>query len=141
MLIFFSTNVLGCIIIYSEKTQLVTLSSLVVATASVVLNMIFTARVGYVSAAVIYTASALMQLGSYAVIITRVLKMRAIRISPLIKTVITTGTAYFTIYLLRGVLISRIILLPAVIMIAVPRLLQCRELIGMRSKKNIEHSP
>ena len=125
----FLVLLINAILLYYEKGHLVTVASVVAAVVSIVLNLTVTSRYGYIAAALLQAASALILLLISALMLGGVLKKRDFGTSKYISVILTTSLFALLLFALRDVFLSRLLIFVSLSLVLIPQAIECKNLI------------
>ena len=129
VIISFLTTVFYSVAVYYGKGHLVTLGSVIISVATVLLHLTLTRSIGYVGAGLVACLGGLMNMLSYTVIPRGVLKKRLFCFKKFLPPLFIATTFSALLYLLRGSIIARAFLFFALLIILIPRAVVCYRLI------------
>ena len=129
VLLSFLGSTLYTVIVYYERTYLVTLGSVGVAVLTVILHLTLTARYGFMAAALVQVIASASLVLANAIILGGVLKNHSFKLKNYLGTL--TGAVLFaaTLSYLRDMLIPRILVFIALLLILIPRAVSLYRLI------------
>ncbi len=129
VLIGFLTTIINAVLLFREKSHLISAASIITACVNLALGLTVTARYGYIAAALVQLASALVLFAISAFMVGGVSQKQIV--SPKSHVVVIGFVLLVSImlYLLRGELISRVLLFCALVMLALPVAMRCKSLI------------
>ena len=132
VIISFLTSVLYSVAVFYGKGHLVTLGSIVSATAAVSLQFLLTRTLGYVGAGLVACIAGGINLLFYAIIIGGVLKKRIFKLKKFGGSLLFTIATSFLLYLFRSSVPSRLAIFLMLLILLAPRAVICYKLIKER---------
>lgn len=134
VLVGFLTTIINAVLLFHEKSHLISAASIITACANLVLGLIVTARYGYIAAALVQLISALILFAISTVMVGGVSQKPIVSPKNHIVIIGFVSLVSLMLYLLRGELISRVLLFCALVMLAIPVAMRCKSLIIEKNK-------
>lgn len=128
VIISFLTAIFHSITVFYGKGHLITLGSVATALLTVLLHATVTRRLGYLGAGLVAAATGLLSLLVYAVILGGVLKKRIFSFKKISAALLLSAFFACLLYTLRESILSRTVLLLALLLILIPKALDCYRL-------------
>ena len=125
----FLTTVINAVLLFYGKSHLISLASVMSAAANLAFGIILTARIGYIAAALVQLASALVLFAISAAMVGGVSKKSVVRPKNHLAVIAFAALMSAVLYLLRETFISRALIFAALVMLALPVALRCKSLI------------
>ncbi|MBQ4070948.1 MAG: oligosaccharide flippase family protein [Clostridia bacterium] len=129
VMISFLSTILYAVIVYYERGYLVTLSSVATALLAVALHLTLTRWLGYIGAALTQCISSAFLVVMYSVMLGGVLKKRLFRFTRLLQPVLLASAFALLLTLFRESFAARASLFLALLLLLIPRALECYRLI------------
>lgn len=129
VLIGFLSTITNAVLLFHERSHLISTASLIAAAVNLTLGLTVTARYGYIAAAFVQLASALVLFAVSAVMLGGVSKKRLLKPISHLAVIGFTAASSGLLYLLRYSFLSRSLLFVALVMLTVPVMLKCKTLI------------
>ena len=129
VLVGFLTAIINAALLFHGKSHLISTASIITAVVNLALGLTLTARHGYIAAALVQLASSLILFGISAVMVGGVSQKSIVNPKSHLAIVAIAGVVSMLLYLLRDMLLSRVLLFAALVMIALPIALRCKSLI------------
>lgn len=129
VLLGFLSTTLYTVILYYDKSHLVTASTVITAALTVILHLSITRRFGYAAAASVQCAASLLLVIFYSFILGGVLKKRPFHVRGYICTLLQAIAIAALLYLLRHSLPSRVMIFLMLAVLLIPRTIGCCKMI------------
>lgn len=129
VLIGFLSTITNAVLLFHERSYLISTASVIAAAVNLTLGLTVTARYGCIAAAFVQLASALVLFVVSAVMLGGVSKKRLLKPTSHLAVIGFTAASSGLLYLLRYSFLSRSLLFVALVMLAVPVTLKCKTLI------------
>ncbi len=129
VLVGFLTTIINAVLLFREKSYLISAASIVTACINLILGLTVTARYGYIAAALVQLASALILFVISTVMVGGVSQKPIVNPKSHIAVIGFVALVSVMLYLLRTELVSRTLIFIALVMLAVPVALRCKSLI------------
>lgn len=129
VLLSFLSTTLYTVIVYYERSYLVTLSSVSSAIITILLHLVITRRLSYLGAGLVQAIGSLALVVLYSLILGSVLKIHQFKPQKYLKTLLLSIAFATSLYIFRGILFSRILIFLALMLILIPPAIDCFRLI------------
>ena len=133
VLVGFLTAIINAVLIFHKKSHLISTASITTAGVNLLLGVTVTSKYGYFAAALVQLASALILFAISAVMVGGVSQKPIVNPKNHLAVLVLVGTVSVALYLLRGVIISRVLIFTALVLLALPIALRCKSLIIEKS--------
>ena len=129
VLIGFLTTIINAVLLFREKSNLISAASIITACINLILGLTVTARYGYIAAALVQLVSALILFSISTVMLGGVSQKTIVNPKSHIAVIGFVAVVSVMLYLLRTELLSRTLIFAALVMLAIPVALRCKSLI------------
>ena len=129
VLVGFLTTIINAVLLYYKKSHLISGASIITAGVNLLLGLTLTARYGFVAASLVQLASALTLFAISAVTVGGVSHNSVVSPKSHLAVLTFVGVVSVLLYLLRGAVVSRVLIFVALVMLALPVALRCKSLI------------
>ena len=125
----FLVTIINAMLLFYEKSHLISAASIITAVINLLLGITLTARYGYIAAALVQLASSLILFIISTVMLGGVSHKTVIRPYRQLGVITFSAVVSMLLYLLRHAFVSRMLILLALFMLAIPIALECKSLI------------
>ena len=125
----FLVTVINAVLLFYEKSHLISTASIIAAAINLLLGITITAKYGYIAAALVQLASSLILFIISAAMLGGVSHKTIIRPYRQLGVITFSAAVSVILYLLRHAFVSRMLILLALFMLAIPIALECKSLI------------
>ena len=129
VLVGFLTTIINAVLLFREKSHLISAASIITACINLILGLTITARYGYIAAALVQVASSLILFAISTLMLGGVSQKTIINPKSHATVIGFVALVSLVLYLLRGELLSRTLIFIALVMLAIPVALRCKSLI------------
>ncbi len=129
VLLGFLSTTLYTVILYYDKSHLVTVATVITAALTVFMHMTVTRHYGYIAAALSQCLSSLLLVIFDSIILGGVLKKRPLHIGGYLYTLSLAISIATLLYLLRNSFVSRVLIFLMLIVLSIPRAIVCYKMI------------
>jgi O-antigen/teichoic acid export membrane protein len=129
VLVGFLTTIINAVLLFCNRSHLISAASIITACVNLILGLTLTARYGYIAAALVQLVSALILFLISAVMVGGVSQKPILNPKACLTVLGLVGVGSVLLYLLRAAVISRALIFAALVMLALPVALRCKSLI------------
>ena len=125
----FLVTIINAVLLFYEKSHLISAASIITAVINLLLGITLTARYGYIAAALVQLASSLILFIITTLMLGGVSHKTVIRPYRQLGVITFSAVVSMLLYLLRHAFVSRMLILIVLFMLAIPIALECKSLI------------
>jgi O-antigen/teichoic acid export membrane protein len=129
VLVGFLTTIINAVLLFCNRSHLISAASIITACVNLILGLTLTARYGYIAAALVQLVSALLLFLISAAMVGGVSQKPILNPKACLTVLGLVGVGSVLLYLLRAAVISRALIFAALVMLAIPVAMRCKSLI------------